>query len=72
MYVTRDAAHIVVPWQASLAQIIPHAREVTHDGARLLVIPNAADEARLCRNLGVAVPPPIMTTFLPARRRPTR
>lgn len=63
MYITRDATRVVMPWREDLANLIPHAREITHEGARLLVVPNAPEEARLCRNLGVDVPAPIFTRY---------
>jgi len=63
MFVTADAAHIVVPWRADLQQVIPHAREVNYRGERMLVVPNRGDEARVARNLGVDVPAPILTRY---------
>lgn len=68
---TRDGATVVVPWHAGIASVIPHARELTHDGNRLLLIPNRETEARLCRNLGVHVPSPILTRYKwPGNRDP--
>src|SRR5262245_17069490 len=63
MYVTSDAKHIVVPWQESLARVIPHARSFEHEGRRMLILPNRQDEARVARNLGVPVPAPVLTSY---------
>lgn len=63
MFVTRDAQHVVVPWRADLAALIPHARRLAHQGTDMLLIPNRHDEAKLCRNLGVPVPSPILTRY---------
>jgi SNF2 family DNA or RNA helicase len=63
MFLTADTKHIVVPWQASLAQVIPHARSIVHEGQRMLVLPNRQDEMRVARNLGVQVPAPVLTTY---------
>lgn len=63
MFITADANHIVVPWQADLHQVIPHARELTYQGQRMLAVPNRYEEARVARNLGVMVPAPILTRY---------
>ncbi len=62
-YVTRDTRHIVVSYREDLATLIPHARPFEHDGQHLLLLPNQPEEARLARNLGVAVPSPILTAY---------
>jgi SNF2 family DNA or RNA helicase len=61
--VTRDGAHVVVPWHSGLASLVPHARSLDWQGDRLLVMPNRPDEARIARNLGIAVPAPILTRY---------
>lgn len=63
IFVTPDAKHVVVPWQQDLASLIPRAREMAYGGERMLVVRNNHDEAKLCRNLGVAVPAPILTRY---------
>lgn len=70
IFITADTARIVVPWQADLASLIPHAREFHYGGARRLLIPNEHAEAKLCRNLGVAVPSPILTRYQWPGHRP--
>jgi SNF2 family DNA or RNA helicase len=62
-FVTRDALHVVVPWRHDLAQLIPHARKFDHQGASMLLIPNGAAEARVARNVGIAIPTPILTRY---------
>lgn len=61
--ITRDGSKLILPWHAGLASMIPHAKPLDFNGERLLVMPNADIEARLARNLGMAVPPPILTAY---------
>lgn len=63
MFVTADTNHIVVPWRVDLVQVIPHAREFDYQGERMLLIPNRHEEAKVCRNVGVPVPAPILTRY---------
>lgn len=63
IFVTADTQNIAVPWQADLANLIPHAREFAYQGARMLVFPNAHIEAKLARNVGIPVPAPILTKY---------
>ena len=63
MFVTPDTDHIVVPWHAALAQLIPSARTFNYDGQQMLAIPNGHDEAKIARNLGIPVPAPIITKY---------
>jgi SNF2 family DNA or RNA helicase len=62
-FVTRDAEHVLVPWRQDLATLIPHAKKLPFEGAEYLVIPNRQIEAKLCRNLGVPVPAPMLTRY---------
>lgn len=70
MFITRDAQHVVIPWREDLSQLIPHAKRLNHNNQDLLVIPNRPDEAKVCRNLGVAVPAPILTRYDWCRQTP--
>ena len=63
MHISRDGLKIVLPWRQDLASIIPAAREIQFQGQQLLVVPNEPDVARVCRNLGVPVPAPILTRY---------
>lgn len=63
MFITADTNHIVLPWRQDLAAVVPHARSVDYQGERMLVMPNRKEEAKLARNLGLAVPAPILTRF---------
>jgi hypothetical protein len=63
MYLTPDNNHIVVPWRQDLAAVVPHARAFEHQGKRMLLMPNGREEAKLARNLGLAVPSPILSRF---------
>ena len=63
MFLTQDNAYIAVEWRQDLARLIPHAREFDHYGSRMLLLPNQREEAKLCRNVGVPVPAPILTRY---------
>lgn len=63
MFVTSDTQHIALPWRQDLASLIPHAREFSYQGQRMLLIPNRHDEAKVARNVGVPVPAPIVTRY---------
>lgn len=63
MYLTRDASHMVVAYDTTLASLVPHAKSFTHKGSKFLLLPNNRDEAKLARNLGVAMPSPILTRY---------
>lgn len=63
MFVTPDTQHIALPWRADLQQLIPHARPFEYQGDKMLLIPNRHDEAKVCRNVGVPVPAPILTRY---------
>ncbi len=62
-YVTQDGKHVAVPWHAGLANAVPHARMFQWQGARMLLLPNGPDEARIARNVGIEVPAPILTRY---------
>ena len=62
-YVTEDGRYVIVPWHQGLANAIPHARKLEWQGSSMLVMPNEAVEARVARNLGLAVPTPILTRY---------
>ena len=62
-YVTADGRHVAVPWHAGLANAVPHARDFLWQGSRMLLLPNAASEARIARNVGIPMPPPILTSY---------
>jgi SNF2 family DNA or RNA helicase len=63
IYLARGGAYVVTPWRADLAATIPHAKELTWQGERKLLIPNRIEEAKVARNLGVQMPPPILTNY---------
>jgi SNF2 family DNA or RNA helicase len=73
-YISNDGSQIVTAWRQDLAALIPHATPFDHEGQRFLVFPNAREEARLARNLGVAIPSPIFTGYdwcaATSRRKP--
>ncbi len=69
-YITNDSRFIVTAHRSDLATLIPHARDIDFKGARWLVIPNGRDEAKLARNLGIAMPAPILTSYDWAGQKP--
>lgn len=62
-FITGDGANICTPFRPDLATLIPHARTLDYQGQPMLVIPNGRDETKLARNLGVQIPPPILTRY---------
>ena len=62
-FVTRDGMHVAVPWDPALANAVPHARDFTWRGMRMLLMPNGPDETRIARNVGLPVPAPILTRY---------
>ena len=63
MFISKDKQHIVVPYDAGLASIVPHARDFLWNGVKMLLFPNRVEEARIARNLGFDVPTPILTRY---------
>lgn len=63
MFVSRDAKHVVLPYDKTLAGLVPHARALTHAGVDYLVLPNQRAELKLARNLGINAPAPILTRY---------
>lgn len=62
-YISQDGNQVVTAWRQDLASLIPHARDLAWEGKRYLVFPNQREEAKVARNLGVAVPSPILTGY---------
>ena len=70
MIVVPDKKKLVLNTDAAPAilQAIPHAKEVQHDGQRLIALNHGPEEAIVLRNLGIKVPAPIMSYYSwPAR-----
>jgi SNF2 family DNA or RNA helicase len=63
MYMSSDNNHIALPYNEALSNLIPHAKEFTWQGNRMMLIPNRHDEAKIARNLGIPVPAPILTRY---------
>lgn len=62
-FVTQDGKHVAVPFHPGLAEIVPHAKVFDWRGARMILLPNQPEEARVARNLGVPIPTPILTRY---------
>lgn len=54
---------VVIPFDPRLRILIPHAKEMTHNGQHLMVLPNKLDEVKVLRNLGYDAPPPILNQY---------
>jgi SNF2 family DNA or RNA helicase len=63
LFVTNDAKWIVVPWNETLANLVPTARDFAHHGQRMLLLPNEHAEAKVARQIGIAVPAPVLTRY---------
>jgi SNF2 family DNA or RNA helicase len=63
VYVTENGTHVITPWHDGLANAVPHAREMTWQGMRMLVMPNGHLEAKVARHLNIPVPAPILTRY---------
>lgn len=62
-FITRDGANICTPFRPDLATLIPHAKVLEHNGAKLLIMPNGHTETKLARNLGIHIPSPVLTRY---------
>lgn len=56
---------------ATVASVIPHAKQVTHNGEKLLAMPYGVEESIVLKNMGFSVPAPILHYYdWPARFSP--
>lgn len=55
--------HLVVPADARIDVLMPHAKKMVHEGREFVVVPNKLDEAKVLQNLGYNVRPPIMVNY---------
>lgn len=56
---------------ATVTAVIPHAKQVTHNGEKLLAMPYGVEESIVLKNLGFSVPAPILHYYdWPARFAP--
>ncbi len=55
--------HVVMPADARLDVLIPHAKRLNHNGQEFVVVPHKLDEVKVLRNLGYDVKPPILTSY---------
>lgn len=46
-----------------VVNLVPHAKQIVHNGVRLLALPNGEDEVKLLRNLDYDVPGPIRAEY---------
>ena len=49
----------VLPYEARIAKLIPHCREVEKNGNQYLLVPAGKEELQLLRNLGYSTPTPL-------------
>lgn len=55
--------HLLVADEPRLDVLMPHIKHVEHGGVRYALVPHAVDEAKVLRNLGYEVTPPILTNY---------
>lgn len=55
--------HVVLGDDPRLKVLVPHAKEMTHEGKKFVVVPHCLDETKILRNLGYDVKPPILTQY---------
>ena len=62
---------VVLPYDQRIMQYIPYAKEATVNGQHVVACKHGLEETALLRNLGLAVPSPINTTYqYPGRFKP--
>lgn len=54
---------LIVEADPRIAALVPHAKQITHDGKVWTVVPHKLDEYKVMRNLGYDVAPPILTDY---------
>lgn len=73
MLVMPDKRRIVInsDANATVATVIPHAKQIDHGGEKLLAMPYGVEESIVLKNLGFSVPAPILHYYdWPARFSP--
>jgi len=56
--------HVILPKDGRLSTLIPHAQTVRHtDGREFVIVPHSLDETKVLHNLGIKVPPPILSQY---------
>jgi len=63
IYVSAQHKMIGVPARADLANLFPHAKQVTFAGNNMILIRHGLDETRLLRNMGFPIPAPIVSHY---------
>lgn len=61
MLVLKDKKTIIInsSCNGAIAEVIPHAKQLEHNGEELIAIPYGVDESIVLRNMGFSVPEPI-------------
>lgn len=55
--------HLVVGNDPRVKVMVPHAKEMVHNGETMYVVPHSLDETKVLKNLGYDVKPPILTNY---------
>lgn len=63
IHVSSKHGVVGVPYDAAVANLFPHAKEVDFNGSPYLVLPHGIDETRLLRNLSMEIPAPILSRY---------
>jgi SNF2 family DNA or RNA helicase len=63
IHVSAKHKKVIVPFDQALVNLFPAAKRITQEGNDYIVLDHAIDETRLLRNMGVAVPAPILYQY---------
>ncbi len=56
--------HVILPKDGRLSTLLPHAKTLLHsDGNEYVIVPHNLDETKVLHNLGIKVPPPILSQY---------
>jgi SNF2 family DNA or RNA helicase len=55
--------HLILPADARLRTLIPHAKSFMQDGQEVMLVPHQLDETTILKNLGYQVSPPVMLAY---------
>lgn len=55
--------HLIIPADNRVTTMMPHAKRMQHNGQEFVIVPHQLDETKVLRNLGLNVPPPILSQY---------
>lgn len=63
MSVMVHKGHVILPKDSRVSALIQHAQTVEFKGQEYVLVPHSLDETKVLRNLGIDVPPPILSQY---------